>query len=489
MDAIGGTQAEEDESNPVVTTIKASPPWLISCLVHMVLIIALGLIPFLASQSDELVELVVGNTEDAGEVMDLETMDDEALLNPDDFMQVLPDDLVVEDPMASAEPLEISTDDLFGALDLEAPKMGLMLSGREEGMKKFLLAAYGGSDKTQAAVLYGLNWLAKKQDSDGLWSLTGRFRTDARSKSATYRDGSHDENKCAATALAMLAFQGYGQSHFDGPHEMFRLAVEKGMKGLLRCQAADGSFTKNARVEQPHLTRHHVTYTQAMCAFALSELYAMTKDSSLRVPAQKAIDYLVENQDRLGGWKYQPGTGADLSVTGWVMMALQSARMAELEVPQRTLYAIEGFLDKVARDGGRKYAYDAFRPQWSLAMTAEGLLCRQYLGWSQDDEKMVDGAKLLAANPIEFNTEYQDVYYWYYATQVLHNMEDDNWNRWNAVMKRELPARQVMEGKETGSWDPKGDAWGPHGGRLYVTALSIFMLETYYRHLDRKSVV
>ena len=62
-------------------------------------------------------------------------------------------------------------------------------------------------------------------------------------------------------------------------------------------------------------------------------------------------------------------------------------------------------------------------------------------------------------------------------------MEDENWKRWNAVMRRELPARQVNEGKEKGSWDPEGDAWGQHGGRLYVTALSIFMLEVYYRHL------
>ena len=27
------------------------------------------------------------------------------------------------------------------------------------------------------------------------------------------------------------------------------------------------------------------------------------------------------------------------------------------------------------------------------------------------------------------------------------------------------------------------DQWGQHGGRLYTTCLSIYMLEVYYRHL------
>ena len=27
------------------------------------------------------------------------------------------------------------------------------------------------------------------------------------------------------------------------------------------------------------------------------------------------------------------------------------------------------------------------------------------------------------------------------------------------------------------------DRWAPNGGRLFVTSLSIYMLETYYRHL------
>jgi hypothetical protein len=50
-------------------------------------------------------------------------------------------------------------------------------------------------------------------------------------------------------------------------------------------------------------------------------------------------------------------------------------------------------------------------------------------------------------------------------------------------MRQAVPEAQVKKGPESGSWDPDGDKWGSYGGRLYVTCLSIYMLEVYYRHL------
>ena len=114
-------------------------------------------------------------------------------------------------------------------------------------------------------------------------------------------------------------------------------------------------------------------------------------------------------------------------------------------------------------------------------MTAEGLLCRQYLGWKHEDPRLQNGVKLISMDPIDMNR--RNVYYWYYATQVMHHMGGDVWDSWNRVMRQEIPEAQTREGPEAGSWSPTGDQWGPHGGRLYVTCLSIYMLEVYYRHL------
>ena len=56
--------------------------------------------------------------------------------------------------------------------------------------------------------------------------------------------------------------------------------------------------------------------------------------------------------------------------------------MSGLEVPAVNLDKISAFLDTATTDGGSKYAYIPGQSD-SLSMTAEGLLCRQYLGWAR----------------------------------------------------------------------------------------------------------
>ena len=112
---------------------------------------------------------------------------------------------------------------LLASSHLLAPDIGLALSGREEGTKQVLLAAYGGTALTEAAVTEGLNWLKRNQTKDGSWSLTG-----------PYSDGCYNENPTAATAMALLAFQGAGHTH------RVRLLSESGLTRL-RCSAEDAA--------------------------------------------------------------------------------------------------------------------------------------------------------------------------------------------------------------------------------------------------------
>src|SRR5690606_17502938 len=105
-----------------------------------------------------------------------------------------------------------------------------------------------------------------------------------------------------------------------------------------------------------------------------------------------------------------------------------------------------------------------------------------YLGWKRDDPRLTKGVSLLLRDYMPLWNK-RDVYYWYYATQVMHHMEGEEWNKWNNTLKKMLVGKQVRSGKERGSWDPEGDEWGPYAGRLYVTCLSTYMLEVYYRHL------
>jgi hypothetical protein len=337
----------------------------------------------------------------------------------------------------------------------------LALTSREPKTKEQLLKSSGGTTKTEDAVELGLHWLKKRQFRNGLWSLT-----------QPYSDGSQFENPAAATAMALLAFQGAGYTP-DGAGHQFTPVVRRGGEALLKLDDGNGRFFQN-------VAHAHQLYTQAQCTIALCELYGMTGDARYRVAAEKAVAICLEAQSTAGGWRYSPGEQGDLSVTGWFVTALQSARMADIEVPSDVFERIEGFIDSVAREEGTRYAY---RPTESatLALTAEGLLCRQYLGWPHDDPRFNRGVEYLLENLPDW--EQRDVYYWYYATQVLRHLEDERWRTWNDVMRELLPEHQIKRGPERGSWNPKGDRWGDQGGRLYVTCLSLYILEAYYRYL------
>lgn len=460
-----GSPAPEEEVDLKERAIANAPPWLISAVVHLVAIIVLGLV-FYTGKNLAPVDLDVVWSETLGSQLDDPTMTEDRAGAEVDGVIVSGDDAAMDDPFAAPPQMAVSLDGQAITTDLTTPQIGLALSGRNEGMRDVLMRKYGGNKLTADSVDLGLAWLVKQQRSDGSWSLTG-----------PYTLGARQECVAAATAMAMLAFQGNGQTHQSGQHTA---VMQKALNALLAMQDDEGNFWQGER-------EHDWTYSHAQATIAICELYGMTKDPAIKEPAQKAVNYLISAQHELGGWRYRPRSDSDTSVTGWAVMALQSALMAGLEVPSPVLSKISSYLDKAEREGGTKYAYQPGHDA-DLVMTAEGLLCRQYLGWSQNDERLVAGAEYLVRNRINYHD--RDVYYWYYATQMLHHMEGKYWDAWNQVMRQELPSRQVKSGREAGSWDPDGenpDRWGNsqrgEGGRLYVTCLSIYMLEVYYRHL------
>ena len=453
----------------LIEVLKGAPAWLISAIVHMIalIVLALFLVPQLlesrvelqATFADTLGEQLVVESDFATPLMHTA---EEPVLTPNDLLAVLEPIAEPSDLLADMPGFDFSSDPVLGMV-------GIAYEGRQAGSKESLLGAYGGTALTQQAVLAGLEWLARNQQKDGSWSLVG-----------PYANGARSENREVATAMALLAFQGDGNTTEYGE---YKDVVERGWYYLLRKQDDKGCFYRERH-------RIHRFYSQGIATIAICELYAMTSDPALkqtyREPAVKAIEYCVETQSPEGGWRYVPHQAGDLSVTGWILMALQSARMAGLDVPLNTLDRASAFLDSVAKEDGSRYCYHPGRAP-TTAMTAEGLLCRQYLGWKRDDPNLVNGVEWLLQrrNQINYKRE-RDVYYWYYATQVMHHMEGEAWRKWNERMCQTVPQAQVGKGIEAGSWDPlkpARDRRAEEGGRLYVTCLSLYMLQVYYRHL------
>ncbi len=451
-------EEEESESLPEIAQ-RGMPPWLISLVIHLVIILVLVLIP-LQSTLMEGISLTGIFGENEGDVafeVSSESSEESGGGDPQDS-------IAIDTSLTAIEDVEPSLDEILkpkGATELASAKLLNGFAGRTGDMKESLLKGYGGTAGTENAVRLGLQWVIKQQKSDGSWSLRG-----------PYANGGVNENKPAATAMALLALVGAGNTHRSGEYQS---QVEKGLYYLLQIQNSEGFFAQDSPDRQQ-------MYSQAQCTIVLCELFAMTKDDALRGPAQRAIDFAESAQGETGGWRYYPGDDGDVSVTGWFVMALMSAQMAGLKTDSAKLENIQKFLNLMQHSEGALYSYLEYdRP--SLSMTAEALLCRQYLGWDRHDHRILKGAESILARLIDPDDASKSFYYWYYATQMLHHLGGDQWETWNQAMRVQLPKMQIKTGQETGSWSPEGEQWGVSGGRMYSTCFCIYCLEVYYRHL------
>lgn len=346
----------------------------------------------------------------------------------------------------------------------------------------------GGTSNSdgERAISAGLSWLKRQQKSDGHWELH-----------QGYPDAGYSTIKTdtGATALAMLAFLGHGDTHHSGD---YKDVVAKGLKWLRAIQDPATGDLHDMRQEEG---RNPSFYAHSMATIVLCEALALTGDNELKPSAERAVKYLLESQHpENGGWKYRPISkrmDGDLSVTGWALMALHTARMAGLEVQQEEFERASRFLDSVQAKGTARYKYEPTSPDTkaTAALTAEALLCRQWLGWPKTFPQMTAGVKYVTAdeNLPSWTAGRRNVYGWYYTAQMLHNLGGDDWIRWNTTAREVVIKHQVTSGPSKagldtrGSWHPNsppgiGEEYADKAGRLYITSLCILILETPYRH-------
>ncbi|MCS7303657.1 MAG: terpene cyclase/mutase family protein [Thermoguttaceae bacterium] len=458
--------------------LKNLPAWLISFLLHMVAMLLLALwipeekkpvgIVFSASIGPYDLETELGEHPQI-EVRRPEFDEGGLAYEPLSLQDVLGDpnlEKTLLDPGLHRPDSSLQPPDPLISEQAPALRAGSLLRGRDPTVRNKILYSQGGTSATEAAVARALRWISRHQNADGSFSLHAFNRT---SDCQGQCSGEGTTSDVAGTALALLPMLGAGQTHQQGEYAS---VVRAGLQWLLARQKEDGDL------REPGLGQ---MYSHGLASIVLCEAYALTGDSQLRQAAQRALNFILQAQHPEGGWRYQPGQAGDTSMVGWQLMALNSGRMAGLQVPTETLMKASRYLDSAQTDrAGSKYGY---MPGLSAspAMTAEALLCRQYLGWPRDHAGLRGGIRFLLErhppNAKEFN-----IYYWYYAAQVFHHYGGPEWERWNTQMRRILVDSQVRTGHAAGSWNPD-PYWGQTGGRLYQTALAACTLEVYYRYL------
>jgi len=322
---------------------------------------------------------------------------------------------------------------------------------------------YGGNAASEAAVAAALKWLTAAQTADGGWNFDHRFGHDPGVRAADHA-GDSTSARNAATAIALLAFLGAGQTHADGK---YKATVERGLEYLMTHQGKDGGMHESGGS----------MYSHGLSSIALCEAYALTHDKKLLAPAQASLNFITFAQDPVGGgWRYSPRQPGDTSVTGWQLMALKSGHMAYMQVHPNTIRGATKFLNSVQASGGAYYGYTT--PGKRSTTTAIGLLCRMYLGWPRDREALTEGMKYLSAEgPSSTN-----MYYNYYATQIMFQFGGEHWGKWNVKMRDYLVSSQDKDGPAQGSWHFDGGHGTARGGRIYNTSLATMILEVYYRH-------
>jgi hypothetical protein len=173
----------------------------------------------------------------------------------------------------------------------------------------------------------------------------------------------------------------------------------------------------------------------------------------------------------------------DCSVSGWVMLALKTAREAKIKLERGTIPRMTAFF---ARHQVRDRTY-YFSPtqQGTDAMTGVGMMVVEFFQNKHDSPFVSRGARYLAdraeARHAGGATPAPDYYLWYNCTMAMFQAGGEAWERWNRAVRDEVIGLQVHgESCERGSWPPN-DQWSTRGGRIYSTALVVLTLEVYYR--------
>jgi hypothetical protein len=358
-------------------------------------------------------------------------------------------------------------------------------SGSAIAKSSNLSSALAAADwvRVETSVDRGLEWLALQQAEDG------RFPGD-------------DPFQPAITSMAVMAFLSRGHLPEQGRYAQ---QLSKAIDFVLSTQRRMGEFSL-LPVEPPatHLMPGQTsTYNHSIAGLMLGEVYGMTsgpRSRRIEVALHRALTYHRDVQVRkkrvasdLGGWRYGfpdgPDADSDLSVTGWALMFLRSARNAEFDVPRQQFDQGLDFVERCYEPDTKQHEQGVFRYRpvaseppnpghLTLANTASAMLSL-LLGGRENKESVIVGTRWFMAR--EYPRPGQIGYFYlstYYSSQAMAQVGGDAWNKVFPQIARNLLDEQAANG----CW-PSAAVAERKFGSAYTTSLAILALTPPYQLL------
>lgn len=316
-----------------------------------------------------------------------------------------------------------------------------------------------------AAIDKALSWLAAQQHKEGYWP------------SGLGKDP-------AITSLAVMAFLAKGHTPGNGPYGE---RINRGIDFVLGCAKPNGMLVAGSAT----------MYIHGISTLMLSEVSGMVDRER-----QDRIDKVLPHAVRLiltaqqvkkapqfaGGWRYTPQSGdSDISLTGWSLMALRSARGNGALVPKDAIDKAVEFVLR-CRPAGAKvnrkdpkaqpigFAYQPGGPS-GLARTGVALLCLELCGRHRSDDALDAGDYVLGHLPRNYGEAYF-YYSIYYCSQGMFQLGGSYWEKWAPHLYEMMLKFQSKDG----SWRQGASGEAP-GGTCYSTAISVLALTVSYRQL------
>jgi prenyltransferase beta subunit len=281
-------------------------------------------------------------------------------------------------------------------------------------------------------------------------------------------------SNAAITGLSVMAFLSAGHVPGEGPYGE---TVTKGVEWVLSRQQTNGLIASVGGQEMYH---------HGICTLMMAEVIGMTDGKlaeDVRKKLEKAVALILQTQRKSGpnrgGWRYRPMDDgqADISVTGWQVLALRAAKNVGCDVPPER---IDQAVDYIKRCQNQRSGGFGYLPGGSpnAARTGTGILCLEICGKQlHHSPEVLQAGDYLINQPVGAR-ETAVFYSIYYCSQAMFQLGGNYWNSYRGKLHDYLLRSQ----NSNGSWsDTRNLERGT--GPNYGTAMAVLALTVEYRYL------